>query len=42
VKVLKAYDGRSAIEATMEPSTGDRVRSGSEMLDETWGERASG
>jgi len=33
-KVLKAYDGRSAIEATMEPSASERGRSGSEMLDE--------
>ncbi len=36
-KVLKAYDGRSAIEATVEPSTSKTGRSNSEMLDERWG-----
>lgn len=40
--VLKAYDGRSAIEVTVEPSTCKTGESGSEILDEGWAERASG
>jgi hypothetical protein len=33
---LKAYDGRSATRATVEPSARKTVRSGSEMLDGRW------
>lgn len=39
-EVFTAYDGRSATEVTVEPSTSERGRRGFKMLDEERGERA--
>jgi hypothetical protein len=42
VAISEAYDGRSGIEATVEPYAVKGRNQGAKMPDEAWGERGSG